>query len=95
MNPLAILGVQELLEQPHAHRRLRIEAEHAATAFVPDQGAALRLVVPHAQPRGIDRQARAHFHLAQRLFGLQAPAALVDLAQRSFHGLGQKAEVLL
>jgi hypothetical protein len=38
---------------------------------------------------------RAHFHLAQRLFGLQTPAALVDLAQRPFHGLGQKAEVLL
>jgi len=55
----------------------------------------LRLVVPHAQPCRIDSQARAYLDLAQRLLGLQPAPALVDLAHRAFHGLGQEAEVLL
>ena len=91
----AVVRMAEPLEQRHVDRRLGSDSHHRAAALVPDERAALRFVVPHAQACRIDSQARAYLDLAQRLFGLQPAPALVDLAHRAFHRLGQEAEVLL
>ncbi len=93
--PLAVLRVAEAFEQRHVHRVLFTDTEHGPTALVPDQRAALRFVVPHAQACRVDRQACAYLDLAQSLLGLQAAASFVDFGQGPFHCLGQKAEVLL
>ncbi len=93
--PLAVLRVAEAFEQRHVHRVLCADAEHGPATLVPDQRAALRFVVPHAQACRVDRQACAYLDFAQSLLGLQAAASFVDFGQGPFHCLGQKAEVLL
>ncbi len=86
--PLAVLRVAEAFEQRHVHRVLCADAEHGPATLVPDQRAALRFVIPHAQACRIDGQACAYLDLAQSLLGLQAAASFVDFGQCPFHCLG-------